>query len=60
MSSLKREVSKMNIPTKLACNPLFADKLAEFADEILLHVKKPLVLEAQFFPGGTPLPLISM
>ena len=42
----------MNLPTKLAYNPLFADKLANFADKILLHGQKRIFLRHDIFPGG--------
>ena len=42
----------MHLPTKRAYNPLFADKLAKFADEILLHDQKRVVFEPQYFPWG--------
>ena len=35
---------------KWTYSPLFTDKLAKFADEMLLHGEKPLVFEKQFFP----------
>ena len=43
-------VSTMNLPTKGAHSPLIADKLAKFADEILLHCQKRLVFETRYFP----------
>ena len=49
----------MNLPRKWAYNPLFADKLAKFADEMLLYGEKPFVFETQFFPGEVPHPLAS-
>ena len=52
------EVSTMNLPTKLAYNPFFADKLAKFADEILLYGRNRLVFETRGGGGGgchTPL-----
>ena len=42
----------MNLPTKLAYNPFFADKLAKFADEILLYGRNRLVFETRGGGGG--------
>ena len=50
----------MNLSTQWMCKPLFADKLAKFADELLLHGQKRLTFETQYFPGeGMSQPLHS-
>ena len=46
------EMSTTKLPTKWAHNLLFADKLAKFAVEILLHCKKCLTCETQYIPWG--------
>ena len=48
----------MTFRTKWAKNPLNADTLAKFANEILIHVQNRLVFETQFFLWGchTPSP----
>ena len=49
--------SAMNLPTKWAYNPLFADKLAKFGDEILVMAKTGLFLKCTVVSllGGVPL-----
>ena len=44
----------MNMPTKWAFTPLFADKLAKFAAKILLHGQNSIAFEKFFLEGVTP------
>ena len=47
-------VSKMNLPTKLVHNPVFAGRFAKLFEGILLHGQKCLIFETHFFPGMSP------
>ena len=43
-----------NFPIKLMQNSLFADKLAKFAKEILLHGQNVLFVKQNILPAGIP------
>ena len=45
-------VSTINLAAKWSYNPLFADKLAKCANEILLHCLKRFVFKTQYNPWG--------
>ena len=42
----------LRVANKMDVNPLFADKLAKFADEILLHGQEHLIMKNNSVLGG--------